>query len=84
VRFTASLFVIALGAILTFGITATPSGLNTHVVGLVLMLVGLAGLLIGQRLYFSRRRTDVIYRGNRQTWLRPNSPRPSEPWDRIG
>jgi hypothetical protein len=83
VRFTASLFVIALGAILTFGITATPSGLNIHVVGVVLMLVGVAGLVIGQHLYFSRRRVDVIYRGNQQTWLEPNAPPRGEPWDRV-
>ncbi len=82
-RFPASLFVIALGAILAFGVTATPSAVNIQVVGLILMLVGIAGLAMGQWLYFSRRRTDVIYRGNRQTWLEPNSPPRGHEWDRV-
>ena len=62
---------------------ATPSAVNIQVVGLILMLVGIAGLAMGQWLYFSRRRTDVIYRGNRQTWLEPNSPPRGHEWDRV-
>jgi hypothetical protein len=72
--------VIALGAILAFGVTATPSGLNIQVIGLILMMVGLAGLAIGHWLYVSRRRTDVIYRPDGQTWIEPNAP-PHDPID---
>ena len=82
-RFAASLFVIALGAILAFGVTATPSAVNIQVVGLILLLVGIAGLAMSQWLYFSRRRTDIIYRGNRQIWLQPNSPPRADHWDRV-
>ena len=82
-RFAVSLAVIALGAILAFGVTASPSGLDIHVVGLILMLVGIAGMAIAHSLYVARRRTDVIYRENGQTWLEPNSPPPSEPWDAV-
>ncbi len=73
-RFAASLFVIALGAILAFGVTATPSGINIQVIGLILMLVGIAGMAISRWLYTSRRRTDVIYRNDGQTWIEPNAP----------
>lgn len=79
-RFAVSLFVIALGAILAFGVTATPSGINIQVIGLILMLVGLAGLAIGRWLYVARRRTDVIYRPDGQTWIEPNAP-PHDPID---
>lgn len=41
-----SLFLIALGAILTWAVTASTNGLNIHVVGVVLMLVGLVGFLL--------------------------------------
>ena len=82
-RFAANLFVIAFGAILAFGVKATPSAVNIQVVGLILMLVGIAGLAMRQWLYFWRRRTDVIYRGNRQIWLEPDSPPPSDQWDRV-
>jgi hypothetical protein len=73
--------VVALGGILAFGVTASPSGVNLHVVGLILILVGLAGMAIAHWLYVSRRRTDVIYRNDGQTWLEPNAPSPDNPWD---
>jgi hypothetical protein len=41
-----SLLLIALGAILRYAVTATVNGIDLHVVGLVLMLVGIAGLLV--------------------------------------
>lgn len=41
-----SLFLIAVGAILTFAVTATVSGLDIAVVGVILMLVGILGLLL--------------------------------------
>lgn len=41
-----SIFLIALGAILTFAVNTHPSGLNIHVVGVILMCVGLAGILL--------------------------------------
>ena len=45
----AGLALIALGAILAFAVNATPSWLNLHTVGWVLMLVGLVGLVLPKR-----------------------------------
>ncbi len=44
-----SLTVIAIGAILAFAVTASPSFLNVQTVGWILMLTGLGGLLLRQR-----------------------------------
>ena len=41
-----SLFLIAVGAILTFAINATVSGIDIATVGIILMIVGVIGLLI--------------------------------------
>lgn len=41
-----SIFLIAVGAILTFAVHATVAGLDLHVVGWVLMLAGVAGLAL--------------------------------------
>lgn len=41
-----SIFLIALGAILTFAVTAEANGLDVQVVGVILMCVGIAGLLL--------------------------------------
>jgi hypothetical protein len=40
-----SLFLIAVGAILRWAVTATVSGINLQTVGLVLIVVGVVGLL---------------------------------------
>jgi membrane-bound ClpP family serine protease len=42
----ASLFLIALGAILTFAVDATVSGLEISTVGVILLIVGLVGLVL--------------------------------------
>lgn len=41
-----SLFLIAVGAILRYAVTATVSGIDLGVVGLVLMIVGGVGLVL--------------------------------------
>jgi hypothetical protein len=82
-RFATSLFVIALGAVLTFGIEHNPSGVDIHVIGVIMMLVGVAGLAIGYRLYTSRRRTDIIYRDDGETLFEPNAPSPDDPVDPL-
>jgi hypothetical protein len=53
-----SLFLIAVGAILRYAVTATVSGIDLHVVGLVLMVVGVVGLLFSLLWFgaWSRRR----------------------------
>ena len=44
-----SLFVIALGAILRWGISVAVEGANLEVIGLILMVIGVAGLVLGSR-----------------------------------
>ena len=59
-----SLFLIAVGAILTFAIDATVSGIDIATVGIILMIVGVIGLLISL-LYWGparRRRAAVVER----------------------
>jgi hypothetical protein len=53
-----SLFLIAIGAILRYAVTAHIEGFNLDVAGLVLMIVGIVGLVIGlYLLVVSRDRT---------------------------
>jgi hypothetical protein len=41
-----SIFLIAIGAIFRWAVTATVSGVNIHTVGTILLVVGIIGLLI--------------------------------------
>jgi hypothetical protein len=41
-----SIFLIALGAVLTFAVDATVSGLDLDVVGIILMIAGAIGVLM--------------------------------------
>jgi hypothetical protein len=41
-----SLFLIAVGAILNWAVTATVAGININTVGIILMVVGVLGLVI--------------------------------------
>jgi uncharacterized protein DUF6458 len=51
-----SLFLIAVGAILYFAVTATVSGIEIATVGLILMIIGVLGLLISLFLFSQARR----------------------------
>ena len=42
-----SLFLIAVGAILRYAVTATVAGIDIHTAGLILMVIGVVGLVIG-------------------------------------
>lgn len=42
----ASIFLIAVGAILRYAVTATVAGIEIETVGLILMIAGIVGLLI--------------------------------------
>ena len=53
----ASIFLLALGAILAFAVNADISGLDINVIGWILMLAGLVGLVITLWFWNSRRRT---------------------------
>jgi hypothetical protein len=50
-----SLFLIAVGAILKFAVTAHVAGVDLNVVGVILMLVGIVGLVLGLGLLISAR-----------------------------
>ncbi|CAN5190767.1 hypothetical protein BH24ACT10_BH24ACT10_16180 [soil metagenome] len=53
-----SVFLLAVGAILTFAVQATVSGLDIQVVGIILMICGAVGLLLTM-LVFGRRGTGA-------------------------
>ena len=59
-----SLILIAVGAILTWAVTTTVSGLDINVVGVILMIVGAAGLILSMLFWsswggFHSTRTDT-------------------------
>ena len=61
-----SILLIAAGAILTWAVTATVSGVSIHTVGVILLVVGIVGLAISMIFWSSwggvgggRRRTYV-------------------------
>jgi hypothetical protein len=62
-----SLFLIAAGAILTWAVNATVSGIDINTIGVILMVVGIIGLVLsmifwsswGGPGYANRRRTVV-------------------------
>lgn len=58
-----ALFLIAVGAILKFAVTATVGGIDIATVGLILMVVGVAGLILG--FFLSTRRVDGVVQETR-------------------
>lgn len=52
------LLLIAVGAILRFAVSAEVAGLNVATVGLILLIVGAAGLAIGLGLQLSGRTSE--------------------------
>ena len=64
-----SLFLIAVGAIMRFAVTAQASGWNVHTVGVILMIVGIVGAILSIAFWaswggFNRRTTVVERRGD--------------------
>ena len=58
----ASIFLIAVGAILKYAVNATVSGIEIQTIGLILMIAGAVGLLISLFLLTQAdRRRDVGY-----------------------
>jgi hypothetical protein len=57
-----SIFLIAVGAILRYAVTATVSGIDITTVGLILMIVGIIGLLLSifYMLSWRPRRAGVV------------------------
>jgi hypothetical protein len=49
-----SVFLIAVGAILRYAVTATVSGISIQTIGLILMLAGILGLVLSLLYLFAR------------------------------
>lgn len=78
----ASLFLIAVGAILRFAVNYDLNGVDLQTVGMIMMIVGVIGLVVTMVIWGSRRRTDVVHEsgatGSRTTYVEPHDigPRP--------
>lgn len=70
-----SLFLIAIGAILTFAINAATDVANIDVIGWILMAVGLAGLLLSL-LFWSSWGGPAYWSGRRRTYVEEGPPGP--------
>jgi hypothetical protein len=58
-----SIFLIALGAVLKYAVTATVAGIDIQTAGLILMIVGVIGLIISvffMTAWSDRRRDGVV------------------------
>jgi uncharacterized protein DUF6458 len=55
-----SIFLIAVGAILKFAVTATVAGIDIATVGVILMVAGVIGLVIGLFLLTQTRGRDAV------------------------
>lgn len=55
-----SLFLIAVGAVLRWAVTYRVSGVDVHMVGTILLVVGVIGLAVSLFLWATRRRSDVV------------------------
>ena len=78
-RIGASLFLIAVGAILKWAVTVhNTHGFNVNTAGIILMIVGIVGLVATLIMLSTRRRTDVVTHGpmgaSRTTYMDPNDP----------
>lgn len=56
----ASIFLIAVGAILAFAVKATFSGISVQTIGYILMIVGAIGLLTTLFIFGPRRRSTAV------------------------
>jgi hypothetical protein len=61
----AGIFLVAVGAILTFAVNVTATGFNIHTIGVILMIVGIAGILLDLVLFMPRRRQTTVVTDNR-------------------
>ncbi len=52
----AGVFLIAVGAILTFALNVSVSGIDLDVVGIILMIAGLVGIAVDLAIFAPRRR----------------------------
>jgi membrane protein implicated in regulation of membrane protease activity len=53
----AGLFLVAIGAVLTFAVNATVNGVNIQTIGVILLVVGILGIILDLVIFAPRRRT---------------------------
>jgi hypothetical protein len=70
-----SLILIAVGAILTFAVNATVSGLDINTVGWILMIVGAVGFLLSL-MFWSSWGGPGAWSGRRRTVVEEGAPPP--------
>jgi hypothetical protein len=71
----ASIFLLALGAILAFAVEFDVSGLDINVIGWILMAVGVLGLVLTLVVWAPRRRNATVVQERRYV-DDPNNPPP--------
>jgi hypothetical protein len=64
-----SILLIAAGAILTWAVTATVSGVSIHTVGVILLVVGIIGLVISMIFWSSWGGPGYWGNGRRRTYV---------------
>ena len=74
-----SLFLIAVGAILTFAVNADISGIEISTVGIILMIVGAIGLLVSLLYWGPARRRRAVVEDRPVTTRRSAYSRPAVP-----
>ncbi len=67
-----NIFLIALGAVLTFAVDATLAGLDIKVVGVILMVAGAVGLILTLLVFAPRRRRTTTETSGPQV-VEPNA-----------
>jgi Domain of unknown function (DUF6458) len=76
-----SIFLIVIGAILRYAVTWTIASVNLHMVGLILMIAGVAGIVLAFGWMFQPRRSR---RGGRRTPVEPEQPPYGAPYGDRG
>jgi hypothetical protein len=64
-----SILLIAAGAILTWAVTATVSGVSIHTVGVILLIVGIVGLVMSMIFWSSWGGPGYFAGGRRRTYV---------------
>jgi hypothetical protein len=68
-RIGGALFLIAVGAILKWAVHKHVDGISIHVVGLILLIIGIVGLLFEMALWMTRRRRTTVIERPGATYL---------------
>lgn len=73
-RIGGALFLIAVGAILKWAVHRHVSGINIHVLGLILLIIGIVGLLFEIGFWMSRRRRTTVVNRSGAVYYDPADP----------